>query len=485
MEAAPRGTAGAVRHALDRLAERFLLLNGDSFFDVNWLDLVPLAGAPGTMLAMALCRVPDTSRFGVVEIEGDRVVGFAGRGEGGPGLINAGVYLVDRRIVADFPESGSLEQLVLPRLAARGLLRGRAYDGFFIDIGVPSAFEAAQSALPRRRERPAVFFDRDGTIVVDDGYVHRPEDLVFLPGAVAAVKRVNDLGSYAFLVTNQAGVARGLFSETDVNAFNAELQRRLRAAGAHFDDMRYCPYHPEGTVEAYRRSSDWRKPAPGMLLDLMGQLAGAARRKLGRGRQGERRRGSRRGGASQHALPRRRSRHVACASSPGTARAREWRATACASSIPPVQTRPLVQLSPARTTPLSVDRRPAARSRPVDEARATLKNCRHCIFRAAAAAPASGQTFATEVRARCGRDRCGGSRASVEPRLLPDGRMLVTERPGRMRIVSRDGRLSPPLAGVPAVLAEAGRPARRRARRLRLLFSRPKAERRSPRCAAR
>ena len=72
-----------------------------------------------------------------------------------------------------------------------------------------------------------MFFDRDGTIVVDNGYVHRPEDLV-PPGAVEAVKRVNDLGSYAFLVTNQAGVARGLFSESDVNAFNAELQRRLR-----------------------------------------------------------------------------------------------------------------------------------------------------------------------------------------------------------------------------------------------------------------
>ena len=80
---------------------------------------------------------------------------------------------------------------------------------------------------------------------------------------------MNDLGCYAFLVTNQAGVARGYFTEADVKIFNAELQRRLRAAGAHFDDMRYCPHHPDGTVEAYRRGSNWRKHAPGMLLDLM------------------------------------------------------------------------------------------------------------------------------------------------------------------------------------------------------------------------
>ena len=93
--------------------------------------------------------------------------------------------------------------------------------------------------------RPAVFFDRDGTLTVDTGYVHRPQDLVFIPGAIAAVKRVNELGYYAFLVTNQSGVARGYFTEDDVRAFHEHLQAQLRAAGAHLDDIRYCP-HPRG-----------------------------------------------------------------------------------------------------------------------------------------------------------------------------------------------------------------------------------------------
>lgn len=269
VEVTPRGTAGALRHAVDRLEPQFLLVNGDSFLDANWLDLVPISTAAGTMLVMALCRVADASRFGEVAMESERVMGFAERGAAGPGLINAGIYVVDRRIVAGFPESGSIERLVLPELAARGLVRGRAYDGYFIDIGVPAALKEAQTTLPQRRLRSAVFFDRDGTLVADGGHVYRPEDLVFLPGAIAAVKRVNDLGRYAFLVTNQAGVARGYFTEADVKIFNAELQRRLRAAGAHFDDMRYCPFHPAGKIEAYRCASDWRKPAPGMLLDLM------------------------------------------------------------------------------------------------------------------------------------------------------------------------------------------------------------------------
>jgi D-glycero-D-manno-heptose 1,7-bisphosphate phosphatase len=122
---------------------------------------------------------------------------------------------------------------------------------------------------PGNAPRPAVFFDRDGTINVDKGYVYRPDDLVFMPGATAAVKRVNDLGWYAFLVTNQSGVARGYFGESDVLAFHAHMQSQLGAAGARFDDIRYCPHHPQGTVAAFTRACDCRKPKPGMIRDLM------------------------------------------------------------------------------------------------------------------------------------------------------------------------------------------------------------------------
>jgi NDP-sugar pyrophosphorylase family protein len=103
-----------------------------------------------------------------------------------------------------------LQREVLPRLCEKGLVRGRIHDGFFLDIGVPAALALAQSEMPSRR-RPAVFFDRDGVLNVDAGYTHPAEGIEFLSGAVAAVKRVNDLGRFACLVTNQAGVAKGAF----------------------------------------------------------------------------------------------------------------------------------------------------------------------------------------------------------------------------------------------------------------------------------
>lgn len=271
VEPTPLGTAGALRAVSDRLDEMFLMLNGDSLFDFNWLDLVPLlaAGEAHALVAMALRSLPDASRFGVVELKGTDVAGFRERGDSSGGLVNGGVYLMRRGVLSALPEVGSLERDVLPLLAARGEIVGKTYDGFFLDIGVPVTYAAADQLVGGSFARGAVFFDRDGVLNADLGYVGSVDRFEWLPGAIEAVKAVNDSGRFAFLVTNQAGVARGRYTEADVRALHSHLQRELRRQGAHLDDIRYCPHHPEGVVPGYARSCTWRKPEAGMLLDLM------------------------------------------------------------------------------------------------------------------------------------------------------------------------------------------------------------------------
>jgi histidinol-phosphate phosphatase family protein len=120
---------------------------------------------------------------------------------------------------------------------------------------------------PRRHgaePRPGILLDRDGTIIVDDGYVGSVDRVRFIEGAPEAIARFNRAGVPVAVLTNQAGVARGFYGIDDVEAVNRHIEDELKAYGAHVDLWLFCPYHPDGVVEAFARASDDRKPAPGM-----------------------------------------------------------------------------------------------------------------------------------------------------------------------------------------------------------------------------
>jgi D,D-heptose 1,7-bisphosphate phosphatase len=269
-EPQPADTAGALHHAAPFLQPRFLLLNGDSFFDFNYLDLVAKRSAGSWLARIALREVDDVSRYGTVSLAAGQVTSFGEKGGKGEGLINGGVYWLKREILAEIGTPPvSLERDLFPGLASRGLLRGSNYSGRFIDIGVPADLRRARRLMVDWTRRPAAFLDRDGVINRDIGYLHRREEFEWIPGAKRAVKRLNDAGFFVFVVTNQAGIARGFYTADAVERLHRWISGELHRLGAHIDAFYYCPHHPEHGLGAYRQRCACRKPAPGMLLQAM------------------------------------------------------------------------------------------------------------------------------------------------------------------------------------------------------------------------
>lgn len=115
--------------------------------------------------------------------------------------------------------------------------------------------------------RAAVFLDRDGTLIDELGFLARPEDLHLYPWAGPAVRRLNEAGFAVVVVTNQSGIARGLFGERELSAIHARLAAELARHGAHLDDVLHCPHHPREGTPPLRSTCACRKPAPGLVLE--------------------------------------------------------------------------------------------------------------------------------------------------------------------------------------------------------------------------
>jgi len=119
---------------------------------------------------------------------------------------------------------------------------------------------------------PAIFLDRDGTINVDHGYVHEIDNFQFIDGVIEAMQQLKKMGFALVLVTNQSGIARGMFSEDQFMQLTEWMDWSLADRDVDLDGIYFCPHHPDASEEAYRQQCDCRKPQPGMLLAAQQEL---------------------------------------------------------------------------------------------------------------------------------------------------------------------------------------------------------------------
>jgi len=122
------------------------------------------------------------------------------------------------------------------------------------------------SPEPPPVRRKAAFIDRDGVINVEAAYVYRIEDFVFLPGAIEALRQLQTAGYLIVVITNQSGIARGLYTEADYRRLTHHMQSELAAAGVQLNAVEHCPHLPDAQIEAYRQDCSCRKPGTGMLI---------------------------------------------------------------------------------------------------------------------------------------------------------------------------------------------------------------------------
>jgi dTDP-glucose pyrophosphorylase/histidinol phosphatase-like enzyme len=301
-EPAPLGTAGALTIARESLDPRFLMMNGDAFFDVNLRALERASQQNGAMATLALRTVADAARYGRVIEEHGSVVAFLEKdlSRPGPGVINGGIYVLKREILDLIQELPcSLEQDIFPTLVERGQIRGREFDGYFLDIGLPETLERGHLELPSIRVRPAAFLDRNALIQFSD---QNPEGFQWISGAIAAIRELNDRGYYVF-VGDPSGGAQGTRVADNAFRLNAAMEQRLAAEGAHVDRFYSEPAYPTDTSSADAIAAGTTKPVSSLVFDATHEWPIVRERSFFVGASGDDMEAARAAGISAHAIP--------------------------------------------------------------------------------------------------------------------------------------------------------------------------------------
>jgi len=195
-------------------------------------------------------------------------------------LVNAAVYILGPEVFRYIPEGAPTDfgRDIFPLLLTHGE-KIRAYNTaeYVKDIGTPERFRSANEdfasgkveRMSKRHKRPAIFLDRDGTLVKDVHLLHRMEDLELYPDAGRSVKKINESDYLCFLITNQPVVARNLCDESGVREIHNKLETLLAEERAYLDDIYYCPHHPDsgfpGENPDFKIECECRKPKTGMV----------------------------------------------------------------------------------------------------------------------------------------------------------------------------------------------------------------------------
>lgn len=261
------GTAGTLSQLKKKCKNDFLLINGDSFVEFNvkkFLNKKLRYKFLGRLLLTKNTNYSSNKKLSNIKLNKNNYkISFNGK------LMNAGVYLFKNIILNNLKiKNYSLEEDLLPKLILKNKLEGQLVNSYFIDIGTYANLKIAKKNLNKITKRPAAFLDRDGVINYDTGYVHKFIDFKLKKNVIKAIRYLNKKKINIFIVTNQAGIAKGYYSEKTFLDFQKKIKKLLIKKNCFINDVRYCPFHPNAKISKYKKDSKFRKPGNLMIEDL-------------------------------------------------------------------------------------------------------------------------------------------------------------------------------------------------------------------------
>ncbi len=265
-EKKPMGTAGALNSLKKKRINDFILINGDTFLEVDLNKLVKSCSKSsyGSLTLIKNKSYKSNKKLASMGIKNNKII-YQKKNN----FMNGGVYFFKKKILKFIKNKNtSLEDQLLPSLIKKRKISGLVVKNFFLDIGTPKNFNRAKNLLLKNCAKPAAFLDRDGVINYDTGYVHKIKDFKFRPGVITGLKFLRNKNYYIFIVTNQAGIGRGMYNENQFYELQNNLKEKLQKKDVFFDDINFCPYHPDAKIKKYRKITDLRKPGNLMIKQI-------------------------------------------------------------------------------------------------------------------------------------------------------------------------------------------------------------------------
>lgn len=285
IEDTPLGNAGALFKIKDKIKDDFLLLNGDAMFDVDFNRFVDYHKKHGGLVT--LFTHPNSHPYDsglIISNENNEVEQWLTKEDMRPiyykNRVNAGLHVISPQLLEVNIESSKidLDRQLLKPLSGTGNMFCYDSPEYVKDMGTPERFKAVCEdylagrvrSKNLRNKQKAIFLDRDGTINKYVGFLKDINDFELLPDVSKAIRKINNSGYLAIVVTNQPVIARGEVTVEQLNEIHNKMETLLGNDGAYLDAIYYCPHHPdkgfEGEVKELKIGCECRKPKPGMLL---------------------------------------------------------------------------------------------------------------------------------------------------------------------------------------------------------------------------